>query len=286
MDNNEMALAKSLSETVNNFSEVMGRFLQPDPIDLAVEEGHKELIKKVVDSNPANLELINFLCGYKKLIKQQKRCKNIAEKAKNYLEDYAIPENIKEDWLEFFFDKAKLVSDENMQIIWAKLLADEANKPGSINPSLLHTISIIRYEQAELFCNVSRFALKDYKKDDVHLLMFISNNRTAYENSSITPSNLKELERLGLIECNFDNEYIFENKKHFISGNHLITVYGDPENENKIKAGNVTFTYDGKKLYDIIDPDYKKYRSDILNFTVKKFIKRNCMVKINDKIIG
>lgn len=90
---------------------------------------------------------------------------------------------------------------------------------------------------------------------------------------------------MGLIECDFENEYIFENKKILASGNKVLTIYGDPENNKKIKAGNVNFTYDGKKLYSLIDQNYKKYRSDVLDFIITKFKNRNCNILLNDKEI-
>lgn len=71
----------------------------------------------------------------------------------------------------------------------------------------------------------------------------------------------------------------------FKIGNNIITVYGDPDNDNKIKAGNVNFTSDGKLLYSIIDNKFKKYRSDILNFTIEKLKRRNCSIAINDRKI-
>ncbi len=283
MENNDLSIFKNFSEASEKFSGIINKFIQPDALDLAIIDGHKQIIEKALNGKSVNIDAIDFLCGYKKLIKQQKRCKNIADKAKQFIENSAQTEKITEDWLEFFFDKARLVVNEDMQLIWAKLLAEEANNPGSINPSLLHAISIMRYDEAEFFCNICRFALKEFKKDDIHLLIFISTNRVAYSDSNITPSKLKALERLGLIECDFDKEYIFTGKKIFSSGNRVITVYGDPENNKKIKAGNVKFTYDGATLYSLIDSNYKKYRTDIFNFTISKFKKRNCNVILNDK---
>ena len=40
---NELAIIKASSETAKNFSDIMKNFLQPDSIDLAIAEGHKEL---------------------------------------------------------------------------------------------------------------------------------------------------------------------------------------------------------------------------------------------------
>lgn len=283
--NNEIALIKNTSEAVKNFSDVIQKFLQPDPIDTAINNAHAELISNAINGKGVNPDAIDFLCGYKKLVKQQKRCKDIADKAKAFIENSAKPENIKEDWLEFFFDKARLVCTDDMQLIWAKLLAAEANKPGAINPSLLHTMSIMRYEQAVNFGNICRFAFREFRADGVNLLLFISTNREAYADSNINPDVLKELERLGLIECNFEKEYIFKTRKKLVAGNKLLTISGDPKNYKKIKAGNVKFTYDGAKLYYLMDQSYKEYNRDIFEFTIARFKSRNCTIIINDKEI-
>ena len=80
----------------------------------------------------------------------------------------------------------------------------------------------------------------------------------------------------------FKNEENPVTKKVFVSGIQRLVVYGDPSNDSKIKAGNVEFTTNGRALYDIIDTDYKRYRSGIFRFTIKKFKSRNCRVLVND----
>ncbi len=276
-------LTNNTGEATKNFMQVIAKIIGPDSIDQAVAEGHKRLIEEIVNNNPPSFELADFLCGYKKMIKQERRKKDIAEKALNFLDNSAKPQNISEDWLEFFFDKARLITNDDMKLIWAKLLAEEANTPGKVSCSLLHSLSVMKYEQAEFFCNISGFAFRTYKKDNVSLLMFVSSNREVYKDFDITPRKLKEIERLGLIDCDFEKEYIFQDKISFVSGNHLLTVYGDTNNENKIKAGNVDFTEDGKVLYDIIDSAYKEYRKDIFDFTIYKLKLRNCQVYVNNK---
>lgn len=187
------------------------------------------------------------------------------------------------DWFIKFYDYASSINNEDMQYLWAHILASEISSPGKIPNFLLYSLSMMRREQAEFFCNIARFALLDYKDDlCAHPLIFISTNRKAYNDSKITPDKLKELERLGLIECDFVNEYIFERVKKFRTGNKLITVYGDVDNERKIKAGNVKFTKEGQILYSLLDNESKKYRRDILDFTIERFRRRNCQITIND----
>lgn len=222
------------------------------------------------------------------------KCRNfldIAKKADEMLakEEYPtnnfLENNYDFDWFVRYFDYASNIGNEEMQKLWASILKGEIKNPGTTTLSLLHSLSMMRKEQAELFCNISRFALMDLKNHIPHLLLFVASNRDAYKSSGITPGALKELERLGLIECDFSSEFVFLYRKTFRTGNNVVTIYGDPDNMYKIKAGNVNFTKDGQILYSIIDSQHKKYRSDILDFTITKFKRRNCRVVINEREI-
>ena len=279
-DNIPIDLCKT-SDSIGNFIMTMKSYFD-DGVDEAIAYGHKLYVEKVVNGEKVDPNIRFFLSGYKKLIKQEKRKRDIVDKARDFLEDNAKPQEITEDWMDFFFEKAKLVSSNEMQLIWAQLLAEEANNPGSISFSLLHSLSIMTFEQAQFFCNISRFALREYKKDSVNLLVFYSSNYKAYNNSKIDDKKLKELERLGLIICDFNNEFIFHNKKIFSIGNRLLTIYGDPNNENKIKAGNAEFTVDGQLLYKIIDQSFKGYNDSIIDFIIKKFKRRGCRVLVDN----
>lgn len=117
------------------------------------------------------------------------------------------------DWFLKFYDHSGYISNEKAQKLWAAVLANEIENPNSTPLSLLHSLSIMSHEQAKFFCNISRFALLDYKYNFSHLLIFVSSNRVSYMNSKITPEALRELERLGLVECDFEHEYIFRKKK-------------------------------------------------------------------------
>ena len=282
----KIKVIKKTGTTAKSFPDVMTNFLQGS-IDAVILERLKQQINGTIKDYPASQEYIDFCCVYGELVKQYKRKKELIQNAMEFLEESAIPAKIEIDWLEFFFEKAKLVVNEDMKLIWSKILAEEANEPGKISLSLLHALSVMRYDQAEFFCNISRFAFRSYRSNDVTLLLFVATNRASYERSRITPKKLKELERLGLIECDFNTEYVFKDgyhditKKRFISGSHIMTVWGDPQDGGKIRAGNIQFTKDGRALYDIIDSNYRKYRNDIFEFTARKFAKRNCRVEID-----
>ena len=202
------------------------------------------------------------------------------QKEKYFYEDYKT-NKYDFDWFVKFYDYSSNISNDEMRKLWASILKSEIKSPGTTSISLLHALSMMNFDQAMLFCNICRFTLTDIKTNDPHLLLFVSTNREAYKNSGITPSGLKELERLGLIECDFSTEYVFLKKKVLRKSNKIVTIYGDPANNEKIKAGNAIFTRDGHSLYSIIDDDYKKFNSDIFNNTIVRFVRRNCRVEIN-----
>ncbi len=216
------------------------------------------------------------------------KCKNYLEIVKKAEEKLQTEESSDTqqtydfDWFVRFYEYSNCISSEDMQKIWASILAREVSKPGAISISLLHSLSMMNKEQALLFCNISRFAMRDIN-DMPLLLLFVSTNRESYKKSGITPENLRELERLGLLDCDFKSEFIFLKKKVFRTGNKVIEVVGDANNSEKIKAGNVNFTKDGQALYDVIDDVFKEYRRDILDYTISKFKSRNCRVIINNK---
>lgn len=249
---------------------------------LPKEDARQYLIEAIKNTDSlSSQETVALIYNSRKLVKEYANCRTIFEDARQKFEKNADINKIDVDWIDIFFDKAKLVNKKDMQIIWSCILAQEVNTPGSINPSLLHALSIMTYNQAKFFCNIARFCFKSYKKDTINPLIFYSTNVVAYNDSGIYDKNLRELHRLGLIEYNPDSEFIFHNKVVFVKGTKLITIYGDPKNDNKIKAGNVIFTNDGQALYSIVDEEYKKYRHQILDFTVEKFIHRGCTVTIN-----
>ena len=185
------------------------------------------------------------------------------------------------DWFVHFYEQAGTVSDEQMQALWASVLTRELTSPNSINLSLLHSLAIMRPEQANYFCNIARFVWLDAKNDSPHLLLFIATNRESYEGSRITIEQTKEMERLGLVECDFHREYVFDKKKVFRTGNHRIEIYGNSVNQNRIKAGNAVFTQDGQRLYSIIPEENKRYNADITNFLIGKFMTRGYRVVVN-----
>jgi hypothetical protein len=55
-----------------------------------------------------------------------------------------------------YFDKCRIVSDNQMQILWCKVLAGEANSHGSYSKRTINLLGSIHREEAELLNTLRR----------------------------------------------------------------------------------------------------------------------------------
>ena len=68
--------------------------------------------------------------------------------------------DVDDDWLNYFFDYAKNISNENVQRIWARILAEETNGDTSIQRQLIHVLSLMDASTANAFTNLCRITIK------------------------------------------------------------------------------------------------------------------------------
>lgn len=278
---------KNTSEAAKNFCEVISAILQPRGIKAAINNAHIKIIDSYIDDPELSKEdKTKIISSYRRKIKEYDRCAKVVEIASDLISEEAKSENVEEDWFNFFFDKVRLISDESVQNMWAQILAEEVNKPGTISRALVHTLSIMNSAQAKLFCNLAKFCMYEYKNEQkVHPFIFIASNVVTYEQAGITSSGLVELENLGLIQCDFKDEFVFWKRMVFGYGNDIFEVVGDPKNDNKINAGNIQFTSNGLALFNIVGDSYKCNPPEIRDFILAKFQLRNCTVKIKDECV-
>ena len=109
--------------------------------------GHEEARKIVKsDSQTMQAELnIGEIIEQKVLFQEERRCRNISGVIRKSL-DLAADGNVSDhepdhDWTARFFNYVQDVSSEEMQLLWAKVLAGEADRPGSTS---IRTLAILR----------------------------------------------------------------------------------------------------------------------------------------------
>lgn len=89
---------------------------------------------------------------------------------------YTIPDlnqnarlEVEDDWLSYFFNYAQNVSDESVQKIWARILAEHCNGDTSVKRMLIHTLSLLDAESAKAFGNLCKITLHCPYKPSIQL---------------------------------------------------------------------------------------------------------------------
>jgi hypothetical protein len=62
-----------------------------------------------------------------------------------------------DDWVAHFFDSSRHVSAEEMQSLWARVLAGEANKPGTVSRRSVSLLASLSPQDAALFTSLCSF---------------------------------------------------------------------------------------------------------------------------------
>ena len=63
----------------------------------------------------------------------------------------ARPEEISREWANYIKDRMKVVEDDDMRNLWAKIIVGEAEDPGSFSKRVIHEVSCLSKEDAEAF---------------------------------------------------------------------------------------------------------------------------------------
>lgn len=199
--------------------------------------------------------------------------RNIISKAINNINDDANVDLVDDDWLNLFFDKAKNVSSEEMQNIWAKILSEEFNRPKSIPKSLIQIIYIMDYEAANVFDNICKFVIEIDSDDEFVPFIDFVNFRQELKVYNITFDTLHELEKYGLIYFSSDILYCTTGVKQNINVElDGCKVVLKPDNSGSIVNGNILLSNDGKALYRCILSEKNKLLIKMINSICKEYI--------------
>lgn len=138
---------QSLDNVVNKISNAIGwKFTRlgskQDAVDFFVKS-----IKKRTDM--PMLAQSAIISNSQKIIKEYSNQNDIVKIAiDNLANETAQPEKVDNDWLFLFFDKAKNISNKEMQLLWGKILSDEFKQPNTNPKTLIEILSVLSQENA------------------------------------------------------------------------------------------------------------------------------------------
>jgi hypothetical protein len=98
-----------------------------------------------------------------------------------------------DDWINKFWDDAGLVSDEMLQEIYARILAQEGITPGSCSMRTLLVLRYLDHRTASLFAMIAPYVMS---------YNWIPNDPDLLTRFGISYGHLFELDGAGLVDCN------------------------------------------------------------------------------------
>jgi Protein of unknown function (DUF2806) len=194
-------LAQPVTTLIEKIADATGVLYEPRGIVKRAEaEAKAELIKanNQIEINDLQRRALNRFVHEEG--KKQENFESIMGGMIPLLGDGSKPNEISDDWLMNYVDKAKLVSDKEMQILWAKILAGEANKLNTFSKRTVNFIASMDKKDAEMFSNLCKFNV--VISGDTYPLVYEVNN-PIYEKSGIDFATLTHLDSIGLVR--FDN---------------------------------------------------------------------------------
>lgn len=273
-----LGLSKPGTALIERVSDFIGGALKPHQIKRvakaeAAAEKYKAISKFETTQELEQRALNRFV---QEEINKQSNMENIAQQAATQVKENATPEKIEKDWLADFFDSCRIISDKEMQSLWAKILAGEANEPGKFSKRTIAYMVTLDKKEAELFTKLCGFVWEDMKHDPMPFIC--DYKEKIYTDNGINFKDLKHLDTIGLI--NFDSLAGYQ--IHLPGKQTIFSYHGIPylfrfpnEKSNDLKFGHVILTTIGEELTNIcMPPKINGFES----YIIEEFKKQNVQV--------
>ena len=252
IDGDVSKLSEPANTLILKISDAIGALYQPIHIRrIAKAEADAQITKVMGEIEITELQrrAINRFVGEQ--TKKQVNIESVATKSLPDVENTAQPEKIDNDWLTNFFDKCSSISDQQMQDLWAKVLAGEANSPGSFSKHTISILSSLDKSDAESF---RRFCSFVWTFDFPLLPQSVPivpkpQPKMRVEDKNITSSELFHLQTLGLVNYSVSEPFGLYDPIETFSGKYFgrqVTFYRSAAHH--VLVGHARFTKAGLEL--------------------------------------
>lgn len=251
-------LTKPATILVEKISEAVGGIFKPwQVVRVAKAEAEADQIRA---ESQIQISDIQRRAMHRFLVEEAKKQSNIEEitaKSLPLLEEESKPQDIEDDWITNFFDKSRIVSDLEMQQLWSKVLAGEANMPGFFSRQTVNLLSDLEKQDAELFGNLCSFGWTHEHTPRLFYPLVLDIRNKIYNKKNIYFSNLTQLEALGLIRFDNSRDIALTQLPKIVTfsyfGSTVRLTFPNDEN-NQLNLGKVILTRAGRELAQVCDP--------------------------------
>lgn len=177
----------------------------------------------------------------------QQNIEGITNKALRQLKDGSDPTAMEDDWVTNFFERSRIVSDGEMQDLWARVLAGEANAPGTYSKRTVNFLGDLDKRDAVLFQALCSFG---WFVGGFTPLVF-DTQAAIYNGRGLNFNALTHLDSIGLIRFNSLTEF----QRIGLPRDFTVLYCGKPlvltmekDSGNRLPIGMVLLTKVGQEL--------------------------------------
>lgn len=265
---------EEFEETLNLINDLKLKGLIPSNMSFSING-----IEMNADLNSVDERAIRAIVSDE--INKQMNIEKIAIKCMDFIDkDYIPHEEVDDDWLYTFRDSVKNISSEDLQVIWAKLLADEIKSPSTYSLRALNILKNMSRQEAQIFKKFIGLTIVDVggknriSTDDTDIL----------KKYGITYDDILLLEEVGLVQSGSvryvvpgDNLYIIDDYK-------IINIKNNDEEFGAIGIYNTSKV--GTELAKIITSLDNSSNYEYIKEFIKKINDENTTKSKYDILIG
>lgn len=243
-------ISKPATVLVEKISDAIGGLFKPYQIvRVAQAESEAERIRAEGQIEISDLQRRAFHRFLQEEAKQQNNMEQVTRDALPQLNDQAKPDKIEDDWITNFFAHSRLISDQEMQRLWSRVLAGEANAPGTFSKRTVNFLSDLDKNEAAAFTQLCGFAWQ-MSSTLLTPLIFVPND-DIYIKHGIHFGSILHLESIGLVQFNTVASFqMTDLPKHL-----AVSYFGEPvrlelpkDSGNTLDIGKVMLTQVGNEL--------------------------------------
>lgn len=269
--------------------EKLSEIIKNNP-ELAIQYNNENITIENKNIQEITVHALNRL-GYQELKKQlniEKTIKFAYEEIKN--DDQVSEEQVSDDWVFRFFNSVENISDENIQKIWARILAGEIKVPNSYSYRAMEILKNMTQKEIELFQKISKVSIQSSDS------YFITTNKEILKKYDVFFIDIFSLEEFGLISSQeLLWTKVFEQEEILVGQTSEFLALASNKNfkTTKVVYNAFKFTNSGQQLLKAIFPKQEKeyfidYAKDLLkcnpNIDIKIY-KYDCNSQNNSNIL-
>jgi len=268
-------LAKPATVLIEKISDAIGGCFKPYQIRrVAQAEAEAERIRAATQIEITELQHRAMQRFLVEEAKKQNNIESITAKALSQLDEEADPKSVEDDWITNFFDRCRLISDDQMQDLWASVLAGEANNPGRFSKRTVNMLGTLDKSDAELFTKLCGFVWFL----DTPVPFVYGMEVDFYNRHGINFGSLKHLDDIGLISLSSIGGFSCRHLPRRVLAYYYetcVVIQFEKESENELDVGVVLFSRTGEELAAICG---SRPIPGFVDYVVEKWVKRRCVL--------